>query len=285
MNSEVKEMDVVNMDEMALDGVSHLMTVKDWEGLLGKRLYDSNEGVKPLSADFIIKHKNDMRMGLLNLWFQIMVGMGVKGYDLDFMRRFWKYCQLDGMQDCTCIASRQFLGETKDYPKVEAIFKDKVLMLDTAKLLDLDTVEKQVAFLPTLQDYEKNPYYYDMAVLYSMLEFLPDIPDTFLEKFIHLVNFPCIFDNLNLSNDRKLQIIDKFGVRIGRTQRFLLPDGTVVKKTDMRDGLEPGNEYYDNVQRYKTEDEKAIRAIVQKFPRAVLDCYEGDNALVMQGKN
>ena len=280
--SEVKEqklMDVVNMSEQALNGVSHLMTVADWENLLTKRISDSNDGPKPLSAQFILEHKNEIRMDLLSLWTFLMIGYDVPGYDLDFCHRMWAFMNIDGFEDVHAVSAKKILGEK--WYKVEEMFKDKVIKLDSTEVLDCDTVEKQVAFLPTLKDFEANPYFYDMSVFKTMLEFIPDIPDTFIEKFIHLISFPCIFDNMNMSNERKTEILKKFGVRIGRTKRFLFPDGSTVKQDDFRDGITPGNCYLDNVNRYVTEDEKAIKAIIAKFPRAVEDCFSPENAKVM----
>ena len=279
-NNEQKLMDVVNMTEQALDGVSHLMTVADWENLLTKRISDSNEGVKPLSADFIIRHKNEIRMDLLSLWTFYMIGTDVPGYDLNFMHRFWKFMNIDGLEDVHCISAKKMLGDK--WSKVENLLKQNVKMLDSTAVLDFDTLDKQLAFLPTLADYEANPYHYDNSIFLTMLEFIPDIPDTFIEKFIHLVSFNCIFDNMNMSNERKTEILKKFSVRIGRTKRYLFPDGTVVKCDDFRDGVTPGNAYLDNVNRYATEDEKAIREIVAKFPRAVEDCDAPSNAAVMK---
>ena len=279
-NNEQKLLDVAHMTETAINGVAHLMTVADWEQFLAKRIADSNNGVQPLSADFILEHKNDIRLDLLNLWCQLMVGMGQPGYDLNFFHRFWAFMSFDGMNDVNCITAKKVLGDK--YAPVEQMFKGQIVDLDSTNVLDLDTVDKQVGFLPSLLDYEKKPYFYDTGILKTMLEFLPDIPDSFIEKFIHLVSFPCLFDNQNINTKRKDEILAKFSVRIGRTHRFLFPDGSVVKQGDYRDGVTTGNAYLDNVQRYATEDEKAIKAIVKKFPRAILDCTEGDNALVMK---
>lgn len=282
-NMEQKRLDVAKMDEVALDGVCHLMTAQDWDELLMNRISGSdNEPVKPLSADFIIRHKDEINMNLLALWIPLMIGMKVPGYDMNFVKRFWTFIQSDGGNDANLITAQKLLGDK--YSIVEKEYLANLNPWDSAQPIYEDDAVKRAGMLPSFADIEAKPYFYDKAQVATCLQFAMDVPDTFIEKFIHMIHFPSLLENRNLGEERMNAIIDKFSVKIGRTRRRLFPDGTVIDTNDLINGITPGENYLDNLKRYATEDETAIKRILQKFPRAVLDCEDPANKEVMQGK-
>lgn len=280
---EQKQIVTADMTEGALNGLSHLLTVKDWEDLLDKRLCGKDKP-QPLSAEFLLEHRNDMCLTLFPVFALLMRNEGLKGYDLDFLHKFWAFFNWEGGNAAEVEVIRKVVTDSNKFKEITDDLQNSVSNFITYTILEKDTLEEILPLLPTLQEFEKNPYGFCNAQLNTMLEFHKDIPMDFIERFIHLVKFPSILCNLNASPETIADVFDKFGTRLGRTQKYLFPDGTVAKKTNPFDQIQPGKNYLDNVQRFATEDEAAIKAVVAKFPRVLQLCDEGDNALAMNGK-
>ena len=90
MTNETNKIDVSVMNEAALEGINHLLSKDNWTTLLGVRMKDLTN-IQPLSADFIVKHKNDIGLQYLAMFGSLMMddpNVG-KGYNLDFFHRFW----------------------------------------------------------------------------------------------------------------------------------------------------------------------------------------------------
>lgn len=277
MTNETNKIDVSVMNEAALEGINHLLSKDNWTTLLGMRMKDLTN-IQPLSADFIVKHKNDIGLQYLAMFGSLMMddpNVG-KGYNLDFFHRFWKFSQFDGGSSCT-------LMYTLNRPGNKGTFKREIL----DKQCNIDTImhcgdTNPNDTLPTFQDYEKNPYFYDAGQLGNMVLFRDDVPVDFADRFIHLFPFMCVFSNQRLNKKQKTEFLNRFGIALA-DDRYLFPDGTVVSSKNFNDS-EEGEAFYDNVLRYKTEDESAIRAIIAKWPRAIQDCFYPENALAMKAK-
>ena len=282
MTNEVKQINTVEMSEGALNGISHLLTVKDWEDLLNKRLC-GKDTPQPLSAQFVFDHRNDMCLTLFPVFAMLMRSAGVQGYALDFLHKFWAFFNWEGGEAAEMAVVKKVLGDEK-FKSITADLNSALSNFVTYKVLDKETLDDVLKILPTFSDFEKNPYGFCNAQLNTMLEFHNNISLDFVEQFIHLVKFPALLCNLNVKPEFIADVFDRFGVRLGRTQKYLFPDGTVAKKSNPFDGMLPGKNYLDNVQRFATEDEKAIKEMVSKFPRVLQLCDEGDNALAMKGK-
>lgn len=278
-----KTIETADMTEGSLNGLSHLLTVKDWEDLLDRRLC-GKDTPQPLSADFILEHKNDLCLTLFPVFALLMRQAGLKGYDLNFLHKFWAFFNWEGGQGAEIEVVRKVVTNEAQFKNITSDLYSSVSPFVTYTLLEKDTLEEILPLLPSFADFEKNPYGFCNAQLNTMLEFHKDIPLDFVERFIHLVKFPALLCNLNTKPELIADVFDKFGVRLGRTQKYLFPDGTVAKKTNPFDNIQPGKNYLDNIQRYATEDEKAIKEIVARFPRVLLLSDEGDNALAMNGK-
>lgn len=279
MTNETNKIDVSVMNEAALEGINHLLSKDNWMTLLGMRMKDVTNP-QPLSADFIIKHENDIGFQYLTMFASLMVDDPTvgKGYNLDFFHRFWKFAQFDGGHSCT-------LMYALNRPGVSDTFKNDILAkqsnLRTITLAsDPDTNPDTV--LPTFQEYEKNPYFFDAGQLCNMVMFRSDVPLDFADRFVHLFPFVCVLINKRVTPKQKKEFIKRFGVPLA-DKRYLFPDGTVVESTHLDRPVE-GEAFYDNVLRYKTEDEAAIRAIIAKWPRAIKDCFDPENALAMKAK-
>ena len=274
------KIDVVNMTEAAMNGVCHLFTRQTWENLLKDRICECFDA-KTLTADFIVEHKNDIKLNLLTAFGLAMTNFPevAKGYNLDFFHRFWKVAYFDGGKS----AHVKFILDDSKYKG--SFVKDILEKQDQTMYeeLLLEDVKVAVKKLPTWSDYEKNPYYYDAIQLLAMVQIRPDIPMEFIERFIHLVNFAGIMVNINNSLELKQKVAERFGVQVGNTGKYVFPDGSSASGEQL-DDVQEGLSYYDNVLRYNTEDEKTIRELIKKFPRAVEDCFHPDNALAMQGK-
>jgi hypothetical protein len=279
---EMKQIAVEEMTEGAINGLSHLMTIKDWETLLEKRLSAKNS-VQPLSAEFILEHRNDMCLTLFPVFALLMRNEGLKGYDLNFLHKFWAFFNWEGGEGAECQVVKKIITDKAKFDSLNADLFGSVSNWLTYTLLEKENLQDVVAILPKLSDIEKNPYGYCNAQLNAVLEFSPEVPMEFLERFVHLVKFPSILCNLNVKPEVIADVFNKFGVKIGRTQKYLFPDGTVAKKSNPFDNMLPAKNYLDNIQRYATEDEKAIKEVVAKFPRVLQLCDEGDNALAMKG--
>lgn len=278
-----KQINTAEMTEGALNGLSHLLTVQDWENLLDKRL-SAKDTVQPLSAQFLLDHKNEMCLTLFPVFALLMRKEGLKGYDLNFLHKFWAFFNWEGGQGAEIEVIRKVVTDSNKFKEITDDLYANVSNFVPYQVLEKETLQDVLSLLPSLSDYEKNPYGFCNAQLNSMLEFHDNIPLDFVERFIHLVKFPALLCNLNVKPEVIADVFDRFGVRLGRTQKYLFPDGTVAKKSNPFDGMVPGKNYLDNIQRYGTEDEKAIKEIVAKFPRVLQLCDEGDNALAMNGK-
>lgn len=276
------QIETYKMTEGALNGLSHLLTIKDWEQLLEKRL-TSDEQI-PLSAEFLLEHRNDLNLTLFPVFALIMRHKGVQGYDLNFLHKFWAFFNWEGGNGAECEIVKKVLVDAKKFEDLTLDIRNTVSNWVSFEVIEKEKLSDILAVLPSFSDFEKNPFGYCNAQFNTMLEFSDNISLDFVEKFIHLVKFPALLCNLNVKPEFIADVFDRFGVRLGRTQKFLFPDGTVAKKGNPFDNMLAGKNYLDNVQRYATEDEVAIKKIVQKFPRALQLCDEGENALVMQGK-
>ena len=276
---KTKEIDVASLNEAALDNLSHLLTKKNWHTLLVKRLGDWDH-VTPLSAKFILEHKNELNLDMLTLFGAFMKEnpQFAKEYDLDFFHRFWAFATFDGGADSS-IASVKLHFKTQD-PAIMEIIKQSSNK-DTAAVLLEDTDFDSA--LPTFKEYDKNPYFYDATQLATMVQLRSDNSMDFMETYVHLFPFSALMANKSLTLKKRQEVIKRFGVEIENTRRYLLPDGSVVEGNQL-DTVTDGYAYLDNINRYATENEKAIREIIEKFPRAVKDCFDEENAKVMQKK-
>lgn len=287
MYNDNNKIETGNLNEMALEGVSHLLGLDDWFQLIPNRMRN-NDNPQTLGAEFIRNHKNDMNMALLTMWAARMCDMPEmrSQFDMDFCRQFWRYMRIDGGNAAQLAYQNTYRGNT-------GWFKENII----SKLYDknltqllLDCFDKPTSrkwkLLPTCADYEKNPYFYDACQLDCIIGMNEDVPDEFLERFVHLVSFNTIFENAKLSMERKTQILNKFSVPIEKSTNVLFPCGTIVDSaSEYFQKREEGEAFYDNVARYcQGATEKAIRDINAKFPRAVKDCLDPQNALAMQSK-
>lgn len=275
-NENKNKIEVANMSEQALDGVSHLLNKDNWENLFAERISDITN-IQPLSAKFIKDHENDICFALFSAFASSVKNneeMG-KDFTLDFFHRYWRYCLFNGKSG-TQVAYAIYNQKSSHIFEKEIL--DKQSPLDLASLIGAT----DFSTLPSCKDYEANPYFYDSMQLSAILCLNKEVPLDFLERFVHMVSFADVFTNINLSKKDKESIMDKFGVQIGKTSRYVFPCGTVVS-SDFKD-IDEGREYYDNVNRYQTEDEAAIREVIKKFPRALLTCDDPQNALAMKAK-
>lgn len=273
------------MTEAAINGVCHLFQKTDWYQLLANRVRDP-EKIMTLSADFIIQHANDLNLKLLTMVSARMCDYEElrKGYTLEFFHKFWRFVEYDAgaAAQMAWQLGGEFNTHTFENLLVPTLYDKKVLsiLVDT---FDKPDTHKRWKDLPSCADYEKNPFHYDAVQLKGICGLNKDIPLDWIERFVHLINFHVFFENMRLSDKDKEAIIEKFGVQIAGSSRYLFPDGSILDR-DNHANREIGECYLDNVCRYATEDEQAIREVIKRFPRAVFDCEHPDNKLAMNGK-
>ena len=277
MTNETNKIDVSGMNEQALEGVNHLLSKENWTQLLGLRMKDITN-LQPLSTEFIINHKNDLGFRYLAMFGSLMVDDKTYGkdYNLDFFHRFWRFSDFDGGNSVALMYALNKPDKTDTFEK--NILCHQCRQNTSISMND----ENPDTTLPTFQDYEKNPYFYDAGQLSSMVLFRSDVPADFADRFIHLFPFADFFTNLRVPKKVKKQFVERFGVVLG-DKRWLFPDGTVVAGNTYG-SVDDGDSFYDNLLQYKTEDENAIRTIIAKFPRAINDCLDPENALAMKAK-
>lgn len=276
---KANKIEVKDMSEHALAGISHLLTQENWYDLLSSRVSDIRTP-KALSAQFILDNKDNINFANFVTFFAGMLSLPEvrDQYTLDLMRRFWKFATLDAG------GAPQLVWFMAQNDNTTALIKSRILDHQSKQeTLILVAEDNPTAKLPTFQDYEKNPYNYDMLQLMSMVMLHNSVPVEFAERFVHLFPFGDYFTNSEIPMPEKENFVEKFGVQIGNSKRWLFPDGSVVEGENL-DSISAGREYLDNVQRYATEDEKAIREIIARFPRAVKDCFDPENAEAMKAK-
>lgn len=274
--------EVENLEETALECVSHLLTADDWDALLRNRMKDV-KNVKPLSADFIIRHKNEINMANLPAFVMFMKSdpnIKCDDYTVDFFHRFWRDAQFDGGKG----ALLEFapMAQIDHSPFLNEFLANQCRDCLGQVLLE-GSMSAQQKKLPTWQEYEKNPYFYDSCHLQAMALMKSEVPMEIGERFVHIFPFGMFFTNNWIKPEVKEKWLEHFGVQLGKSDRYLLPCGTVVHGEN-HNKTNVGAMYYNNVKRFKTEDEAAIRAIIKKFPRAIEDCFFPENAEAMKSK-
>ena len=267
--------DTKNCSESMLSGMSNFISTKQWRSLISDRMDFSPSAVndKLLTKDFIIKNKNLLMMSTLPIY--CLMAWEKCHLDLDFLKRFVRFIDFSEGND--------ILLDFKEFSNTSAGFFDTYKanfdMTDTA-LIHAGEVKPF-----TMEELDKRPFHYNGQHWTASLNKMPELTIEFLEKYIHMVNFMAVLNNPNLSNEKRKEIRDYFGVKVkDRENLYILPCGASLNDTSWRE-MTGGLPYLKNKQRFAYQDDAdAIKQLVTKFPRAFEDALSGGNEVIMADK-
>lgn len=266
--------DTKNCSESMLNGMSNFITTEQWRSLINDRIdYTPNAtNDKLLSKDFIIKHKNFLMLSSLPLY--CLIAWDKCNLDVDFLKRFLHYIDFSEGNDIL-LDFKEFTGNSSGFYDT---YKGLCDMTDTA-LIHAGEVKPF-----SMEELDKRPLHYNGQHWIASLNKMDKVDIKFLEKYIHMVNFMAVLNNPHLTEAKRKDIRDYFGVKVKDRNTWILPCGASVTDTSWRE-MTGGLPYLKNKNRFAyRDDEEAIKTIVAKFPRAFEDCLSGGNELVMVDK-
>lgn len=269
--------------EAVLDGMSNLITKEQWQSLLDDRM-DVNPGAKNeylLSKEFILKYKNNMLLSQLPLY--CMVAWDKQKLDVDFLKRFWRFISFP--------AGNEVLLEFSNFCQAGQGFAEAY----SALVNPINPVKIAIGEADpfTMEQLDKRPFHYSKEHWNYSLNQMKDVSLEFVEKYINMIDFLPLLNNANLSEEKRIEIRDKFSVAFDKTtddddgsvRSYLFPCGALLQDTAWYT-MNSGSLYLRNRNRFSVSDDykDVLPKVVAKFPRAFEDCLSGGNEVVMQDK-
>lgn len=266
--------DTKHVAEKMLDGMSNMVIDSQWKTMLMDRSGFSENGSDDLllSKDFILKYKNRLCFDSFALY--VSSAWEKKGLDLEFLRRFWNF--VDFVEGTDALLSFADISNTG--AQFRKVYKEEV---DPTSVVDI-SMGRVRGF--TMQELDDRPFRYNGEQWKSSLHVMKEIAPEFIEKYINMMCFVSILTNDNIKEADKEFIRSKFSVelkgKIGNESTFMFPDGSVLVSNSW-DNMKGGKSYLKNKNRYASEEEDAMKKLIEMYPRAVEDCFSGGNEKVM----